>query len=94
MVCYVNMSNIVSTITSKWQITIPEDVRKELPFKVGQRIVWEVQGDQIVGRRVRSISELAGCLKSDAVASRGKDSPGESAKAALARHERISKQKS
>ena len=87
------MSGIVSTITSKWQVTIPEDVRKELPFKVGQRIVWEVEGDKLVGRRVRSISELSGCFKSAAPPSRGKDAPGAFAKAVLARHDRISKQK-
>jgi bifunctional DNA-binding transcriptional regulator/antitoxin component of YhaV-PrlF toxin-antitoxin module len=87
------MSGIVSTITSKWQVTIPEDVRKELPFKIGQRIVWEVEGDKLVGRRVRSMSELSGCFKSDAPPRKGKESPGDFAKAALARHDRISKQK-
>jgi bifunctional DNA-binding transcriptional regulator/antitoxin component of YhaV-PrlF toxin-antitoxin module len=93
VVCCSHMSNIVSTITSKWQITIPEDVRKELPFKVGQRIAWEVQGDKIVGQRVRSISELAGCLKSDFVGRNSNDTPNSFASAAIARHERISKQK-
>ena len=88
------MGNTVSTITAKWQVTIPEEVRKDLPLKVGQRIVWEVEGDRIVGRRVRSLSELLGCLKSDAVAPVGKDLPGEFGRAAIARHERISKQKS
>jgi len=87
------MSGIVSTITSKWQITIPEDVRKEIPLKVGQRIVWEVEGDKLVGRRVRSISELSGCFKSTAASPKGKDAPGAFAKAALARHDRIAKQK-
>jgi bifunctional DNA-binding transcriptional regulator/antitoxin component of YhaV-PrlF toxin-antitoxin module len=87
------MSGIVSTITSKWQVTIPEDVRKEIPLKIGQRIVWEVEGDRLVGRRVRSISELSGCLKSDAAFPKGKDVPGDFAKAAIARHDRISKQK-
>jgi len=87
------MSGIISTITSKWQVTIPEDVRKELPLKVGQRIVWEVEGDKLVGRRVRSISELSGCFKSDATPHKGKDMPGDFAKAALARHDRIAKQK-
>jgi bifunctional DNA-binding transcriptional regulator/antitoxin component of YhaV-PrlF toxin-antitoxin module len=87
------MSNTTSTITSKWQVTIPENVRRELPFKIGQRIVWEVQGDKIVGRRVRSVSELAGSLKSGNSPTGGKDT-GEFAKAALARHERISKAKS
>ena len=87
------MSNIVSTITSKWQVTIPEAVRKEIPLKVGQRMVWEVEGDRLVGRRVRSMSELSGCLKSDAAPPKGKVSPGDFAKAAMARHDRISKQK-
>ena len=87
------MSNVVSTITSKWQVTIPEDVRKDLPLKIGQRIAWEVDGDKLVGRRVRSISELSGCFKSAAAPPRGKDTPGSFAKAALARHDRISKQK-
>ena len=87
------MSNTVSTITSKWQVTIPEDVRKEIPLKIGQRIVWEAQGDKLVGRRVRSMKELAGSLKSNAIPDRERDLPGDFAKAALARHDRISKQK-
>jgi AbrB family looped-hinge helix DNA binding protein len=87
------MSGIVSTVTSKWQITIPEDVRKELPLKVGQRIVWEVEGDKLVGRRVRSIVELSGCFKSPSPPPRGKEALSDFAKAALSRHDRISKQK-
>lgn len=87
------MSGIVSTITSKWQVTIPEDVRKELPLKIGQRIVWDVEGDKLVGRRVRSIVELSGCFKSSAIPPKSKDAPGDFAKAALARHDRISRQK-
>jgi bifunctional DNA-binding transcriptional regulator/antitoxin component of YhaV-PrlF toxin-antitoxin module len=87
------MSGIVSTITSKWQVTIPEDVRKDLPFKIGQRIVWEVEGDKLVGRRVRSIGELSGCFKSAASPHKGKESPGDFAKAALARHDRLFKQR-
>ena len=76
MVYYWSMSNTVSTITSKWQVTIPEDVRKEMPLKIGQRIAWEVEGGKLVGRRVRSISELSGCFKSDAISARGKNLPG------------------
>jgi len=87
------MSGTVSTITSKWQVTIPEDVRKEIPLKVGQRIVWEVEGDKLVGRRLRSLGELSGCFKSDGAFPGGKDLPGDFAKVALDRHERISKQK-
>jgi bifunctional DNA-binding transcriptional regulator/antitoxin component of YhaV-PrlF toxin-antitoxin module len=87
------MNNAVSTITSKWQVTIPEDVRKELPFKIGQRIAWEVEGDKLVGRRVRSISELAGCFQVEAPANGGKPPARALAKAAMDRHDRISRQK-
>lgn len=91
MVGLIEMSNTASTITSKWQVTIPEDVRKDLPLKIGQRIAWEVQGDKLVGRRLRSISELSGCLKSPP--GKAKISAGGFAEAAIARHERISRQK-
>jgi bifunctional DNA-binding transcriptional regulator/antitoxin component of YhaV-PrlF toxin-antitoxin module len=87
------MSSIVTTITSKWQVTIPEEVRKELPLEIGQRIAWEVQGDKLVGRKVRSIRELAGCLGSSVGSGNREGSSGEFAKAAMARHNRISKQK-
>jgi hypothetical protein len=68
-------------------------VRKEIPLKVGRRIVWEVEGDKLVGRRIRSISELSGCLKSNAAPARGKRPPAAFAGAAVARHDRISEQK-
>ena len=87
------MGNIISTITSKWQVTIPEEVRKEIPLKVGQRIAWQAEGDKLVGRRIRSISELSGCLKSSAASSKGKGAPASLAEAALARHDRIARQK-
>jgi bifunctional DNA-binding transcriptional regulator/antitoxin component of YhaV-PrlF toxin-antitoxin module len=88
-----NMSNTISTITSKWQVTIPEDVRKEIPLEIGQRIAWEVEGEKLVGRRVRSIRELAGCFKSDAPVTGAKDAHEVFAEAAVARHQRISRQK-
>src|ERR1035438_2673107 len=71
------MSSIVSTITSKWQVTIPEVVRKEIPLKIGERIAWEVEGGKLVGRRVCSVSELAGCFKSDASPARGRNPIGD-----------------
>lgn len=83
------MSSTTSTITSKWQVTIPEDIRKELPLKVGQRIAWEVEGDRLVGRRVQSIRELAGCLKAGGPPAREVDDAGAFARAAVARDERL-----
>jgi bifunctional DNA-binding transcriptional regulator/antitoxin component of YhaV-PrlF toxin-antitoxin module len=95
-----NMTVATSTITSKWQVTIPEDVRKDLPFKIGERIAWEIEDGKLVGRRVRPLGELAGCLKShDSPSAPSAPSPPEKdqgafAKAALARHARIAKQRS
>jgi bifunctional DNA-binding transcriptional regulator/antitoxin component of YhaV-PrlF toxin-antitoxin module len=87
------MTVATSTITSKWQITIPEGVRKEIPLKVGQRIAWEIEDGKLVGRRVRSVSELAGCLKSDKPTAELDKDPSAFAQAALARHTRIASQK-
>ena len=59
-----NMTSVI--ITSKWQVTIPEEIRKEVPsLEIGQRLRWEVVGGVLTAKPVRSISELAGCLKSD-----------------------------
>lgn len=93
MVSCHQMATITSTITSKWQVTIPEGVRRELPLKVGQRIAWEIEGDKLVGRRIQSISELAGCLKSDAPLSKGDGEPSAFTKAAVARHERLTRRR-
>jgi len=87
------MTATTSTITSKWQITIPEEVRKELPLKIGQRIAWEIEGDKLIGRRVHSISELAGCLKSGGTPSGGDAESSALAQASVTRHQRIAKQK-
>ncbi len=87
------MGNITSTITSKWQVTIPEAVRKEVPLKIGERISWKVNGDELIGQRIRSISELAGCLKSESIPALGKSLKGAFANASIARHNRISRQK-
>jgi bifunctional DNA-binding transcriptional regulator/antitoxin component of YhaV-PrlF toxin-antitoxin module len=88
------MGITVSTITSKWQVTIPEKVRKGIALKVGQRIVWDVEGDKLVGRRILSISELSGCFKPDVPPATGEKAPAQAlARAAIARHDRISRQK-
>lgn len=58
------MTSVV--ITSKWQVTIPEEIRKEVPsLEIGQRLRWEVVDGVLTAKPVRSIQELAGCLKTD-----------------------------
>lgn len=50
-------------ISSKWQVTIPEEIRKEgLSLAVGQRLGWEVVDGVLLLIPVRSLMALAGCL--------------------------------
>lgn len=68
------MTSVV--ITSKWQVTIPEEIRKEVPsLAIGQRLRWEVVDGVLTAIPVRSITALAGCLRSDdmPVVSRGEE---------------------
>lgn len=53
---------------------------------------WEVQGDILVGKRLPSIMELAGCLKSDLVVN-DEEIRDAWPKAAAERDERVRKQK-
>lgn len=56
------MTSVV--ITSKSQVTIPEEIQREMPsLEIGQRLRWEVVGGVITATPVRSASELAGCLE-------------------------------
>jgi AbrB family looped-hinge helix DNA binding protein len=55
-----------STITDKGQTTVPSEIRRALMLKPRQQIEWMTKRDgTAVIRPVRSISELAGCLRSD-----------------------------
>jgi len=83
----------VSKVTSKWQVTIPEQIRSEFPLGIGQRIAWEVHGDSLVARRVPSARELAGSLKPLLKGSAPDASGRAFAKAAIERDRRVLKQR-
>jgi hypothetical protein len=51
-----SMSGASSTVTSKWQVTLPAEVRSEFPIEIGDRISWEV------GRQANSVRNRAGGL--------------------------------
>ena len=87
------MGSSVSTVTSKFQVTLPEDVRKKFHIDIGQKILWEVQGDILVGKRLPSLMDLAGCLKSGKPPATDKDISQAWATAAVARDKRIKNQK-
>lgn len=59
------MANPITTVTTKMQVTIPEEVRRMFPVQPGSRLSWSVEGETLVARRVRGVRELQGCLKSE-----------------------------
>lgn len=54
----------ISTLTSKGQTTIPKEIRDKLDLKPGDRIFFEIEGDNRVVIRPfsRDIRSLAGIL--------------------------------
>ena len=54
----------IATLTSKGQITVPRDVRKELGLEPGTKVsfVHNAEGDIVVQRVGRSVKELSGAL--------------------------------
>ena len=56
---------MVSTISTKGQTTIPEDIRKELSLQAGDRVVWELVNGKLIGTPTGDLMSLAGSLKSE-----------------------------
>ena len=60
----------LTTINSKWQVTVPKDVREELGLKVGDKIDFYVNDDgtaRIIpaSKSVEEVLEMLKPLKSD-----------------------------
>jgi bifunctional DNA-binding transcriptional regulator/antitoxin component of YhaV-PrlF toxin-antitoxin module len=93
VVCCNHMGSSVSTVTSKFQVTLPEEVRKQFQVDIGEKILWEVRGDVLVGKRLPSLMDLAGCLKSNKPPATDQDISRAWGTAAVAREKRIKNQK-
>jgi hypothetical protein len=61
-------------------------------LEVGHRISWQVVGDKIVGQRLPSVIELAGCLKDTSIKGPRKGIKSAFGRAAIARYERVNRQ--
>ena len=59
------MAVMVSTISTKGQTTIPEDIRKELSLQPGDRVMWELVNGQLIGTPTGDLMSLAGSLRSE-----------------------------
>lgn len=57
---------IKSTLTDKWQTTIPAEVRRALHLKPRQRLIYElVDGAVLVKPQPETLKDLYGCLAND-----------------------------
>jgi antitoxin PrlF len=54
-----------STVTKKGQTTIPGAIRKALRIKPGDRLQYQIEGDQVTFRIHPGIMSLKGALASD-----------------------------
>lgn len=53
-----------ATLTSKGQITLPQDVRNDLELKTGDKVSFEkIDGKYVLRPQNRSIMDLAGALR-------------------------------
>jgi antitoxin PrlF len=54
----------IAVLTSKWQMTIPKEVRKALNLKPSEKVVIVVEGDQAIIKPLRgNILDLGGSIK-------------------------------
>ena len=54
-----------STLTDRWQTTIPAEVRAALGLQPRQGLLYEIHGESVTIRpEGESLMDLAGCLKS------------------------------
>ena len=63
------MKELLSTVSSKGQLTIPAEVRQTLGLRQGDKVSFTIQNGQALLRRTGSVVEAtAGALKSTAPA--------------------------
>ena len=55
--------HILSTVTSKGQVTIPKAVRDALQIDTGDKLAFVVTGDEVVVSKTADLLELAGSVK-------------------------------
>ena len=56
---------VQSTVTSKWQTTLPQPVRKALGLRPGDRVRYFVRDDEVRIVAVRPLRRLFGALRYD-----------------------------
>ena len=53
----------IARVSRRYQVVIPREIRKALGIKEGDRVLFEIEGDEIRIRKLRNFLELEGSLK-------------------------------
>ena len=61
----------VARVSRRYQVVIPREVRKALGIKEGDRVLFEIEGDEIRIRKLRNFLELEGSLKGKSLSPEG-----------------------
>lgn len=56
-------NTVTTTVNTKGQVTIPEDLRRKYGFSPGTKVVWIERDGHIIPEPVLSVDQLFGILK-------------------------------
>lgn len=76
---------MLSTVTTKGQVTIPVDIRSFFHIRPNDRVDFVIEGDRIVLKPVKSLKELRGAVN----AKSGSDAASERATAKVSVSRRV-----
>jgi len=62
--------NGISTLTQKGQVAIPKSIRDYFDLKPSDKVYFEVKDNSIVARRLSSIEEMRGIIKTNKILSK------------------------
>jgi len=62
--------NGVSTLTQKGQVAIPKSIRDYFDLKPSDKVYFEVKNNSIVARRLSSVEEMRGIVKTNKILSK------------------------
>lgn len=62
--------NGVSTLTQKGQVAIPKSIRDYFDLKPHDKVHFEVKDNNIVARRLSSVKEMRGIIKTNKILSK------------------------
>ncbi len=55
--------SVIARVSRRYQVVIPKEVRREVGIKEGDRVLFEIEGNEIRIRKLRNFLELEGSLE-------------------------------